>query len=175
MLTNIAILLFILVAGLLAFVATKPNAFRIARTASIAAPPERVFTLINDIHNWTQWSPYEHIDPAMQRSYSGAASGKGAVYTWEGNKKVGSGRMEILESAPPGKVIIKLDFKAPFEAHNTAEFTVVPKGSGSEVTWAMTGASPFMMKLVGTFMNMDNMVGGQFAEGLGNLKRVAEA
>ena len=108
------------------------------------------------------------------RFASGAASGKGAVYEWDGNKNVGAGRMEIIESVAPSKVSIKLDFLKPFEGHNIAEFTIVPSGDGNTVTWAMFGPSPLMMKVMGTFMNMDRMIGDDFAAGLANLKAIAE-
>ena len=124
------------------------------------------------------WSPYERIDPAMQRTFSGAPSGKGSIYEWRGNKNIGHGRMEILDTAPPSKVVIKLDFFSPFEAHNMAEFTMRPKGSATNVTtnvtWAMHGPVPFMAKIIHIFMNMDRMVGGQFQQGLVSMKAVAE-
>src|SRR5207244_7224289 len=106
------------------YVITRPDSFRIQRSTVIKAPPERVFALINDFHAWPQWSPWERIDPALQRTYGGPPAGSGATYQWTGNKTVGSGRMEIVDQAPPSRVLIKIDFIAPFEAHNTAEFTL---------------------------------------------------
>jgi len=110
----------------------------------------------------------------MKRTHSGAANGKGAVYEWEGNKEIGKGRMEIAESSPPSKVIIKLDFVKPFEAHNIVEFTLEPKGDSTNVTWAMHGPSPYISKLMSVFINMDSMIGKDFETGLANLKTVAE-
>jgi uncharacterized protein YndB with AHSA1/START domain len=167
-------LLAVLVAALLIYAATKPDAFRIQRSTSINAPPERVFGLINDFHNWGAWSPWEKMDPALKRTYSGAPSGKGAVYEWEGNKKVGKGRMEIKEASPPSKVVIKLDFLKPFEAHNTAEFTMERQGDSTHVTWLMHGRQPYMIKVMSTFFSMDKMVGKDFETGLANLKNNAE-
>jgi uncharacterized protein YndB with AHSA1/START domain len=167
-------LLAILVAALLIYAAIKPDAFRIERSGSINAPPERVFGLINDFHNWSAWSPWEKMDPGLKRTYSGAAGGKGAVYEWEGNKKVGKGRMEITEASPPSKVVIKLDFLKPFEAHNTAEFTMESLGNSTNVTWAMHGRQPYMIKVMSTFFSMDKMVGKDFETGLANLKNNAE-
>ena len=123
----IAVVLAIAIAIVLILAATKPATFSVRRAISIKAPAEKIFPLINDFHQWKSWSPYENKDPAMKRSYSGAASGKGAVYGWEGNKNVGSGRMEILEASAPAKIVIKLDFFTPFEGHNTAEFTMLPR------------------------------------------------
>jgi hypothetical protein len=124
------------------------------------------------------WSPYENKDPAMKRSYSGAESGKGAVYAWDGNKNVGSGRMEILEASMPSKIVIKLDFFTPFEGHNTAEFTMLPQGDATnlttDVTWLMHGPAPFVSKVMQVFMNIDNMIGKDFEVGLANLKRLTE-
>jgi len=170
----IAAVIVVIIAGILIYAATKPDTFRVQRTASIKAPPDKIFPLINDLHAWSAWSPYEKKDPAMKRTFSGAPSGKGAVYEWDGDKNVGKGRMEITDSASPSKVIIKLDFIKPFEGHNTAEFTMEPKGDNTVVTWAMYGPSAFMMKVMGIFMNMDNMIGNDFAVGLANLKAVAE-
>ena len=164
-----------LIAAILIFAATRPDSFRVERSTTIKAPPERVFGYINDFHNWPAWSPWEKIDPALKRTYSGPASGKGSAYAWEGNGKVGSGRMEIQESSPPGKILINLDFMKPMEAHNIAEFTLVPKGDTTDVTWAMYGPSPFLSKVMQTFFSMEKMVGGSFAEGLANLKAAAEA
>jgi hypothetical protein len=163
------------IAGFLIYAATKPDTFRVARSTTINAAPDKIFPLIDDYHRWGSWSPYENIDPAMQRTFSGAPSGKGAVYEWTGNKKIGHGRMEIMESSPPSRVLIKLDFFSPFEAHNTAEFALQPKGNATNVTWSMVGPLPYMAKVMHMFFNMDKMVGSQFAEGLANMKAVAEA
>jgi carbon monoxide dehydrogenase subunit G len=114
------------------------------------------------------------MDPEMKRTYSGVASGKGAVYAWQGNSKVGEGRMEISDTSPPSKVTIKLDFVKPFEAHNIAEFTLEPKGDSTSVTWTMHGPSPYMAKVMGVFVSMDKMIGKDFETGLANLKTVAE-
>lgn len=173
-LAYIAAVIVVVVAGILIYAATRPDMFRVQRTATIKAPPEKIFALINDLRSWSQWSPYEKKDPAMKRTFSGTASGKGAVYEWDGDNNVGKGRMEITEATPPGKILIKLDFIKPFEGHNTAEFTMEPRSDGTVVTWAMYGPASFMMKVMGLFMNMDNMIGNDFAAGLANLKAAAE-
>ena len=152
----------------------KPDTFRVQRAASIKAPPEKIFPLINDLHAWGAWSPYEKKDPNMQRSYSGAPSGKGAIYAWDGDKNVGKGRMEITESSPSSKILIQLDFFSPFEAHNMAEFTLVPQGDATSVTWTMDGPAPFISKLMQVVFNMDRMIGKDFEEGLANLKSLTE-
>src|ERR1700682_257169 len=152
----IAVVLAIVVVIVLILAATKPNTFSVQRATTVKAPPERIFPLINDFHQWGSWSPYENKDPAMRRSFSGAASGKGAVYGWEGDKNVGSGRMEIMGAAVPAKIIIQLDFFKPFEAHNTAEFTMLRQGDATHVTWLMHGPCPFMAKIMHVFMNIDN-------------------
>ena len=162
------------VASILAFAATKPDVFTVQRSATIKAPPDRIFPLLNDFKQWGLWSPYEKIDPAMKRSYGPLTAGKGATYGWDGNKNIGSGSMEILEAPAPQKVSIKLDFTRPFEAHNIAEFTLLPAGDTTNVTWSMRGPVPFFAKIIHVFMNMDRMVGGQFDEGLGNLKAATE-
>jgi hypothetical protein len=168
-----AIVIAILIAGFLVYASTRPNTFRFARTARVNAPPEAIFPLINDYRNWTLWSPYEHRDPALKRTFSGAAAGRGAIYAWEGNKNVGSGRMEIVDTSP-NKIIIKLDFFAPFKANNIAEFTLEPKGAATDVTWAMHGPVPFIGKIMHLVIDCDKMVGKDFATGLESMKAVAE-
>jgi uncharacterized protein YndB with AHSA1/START domain len=170
----IAIVLAIAIAIVLILAARKPDTFSVRRATTVKAPPEKIFPLINDFHQWGTWSPYENKDPAMKRSYSGAESGKGAVYAWDGNKNVGPGRMEILDTSAPTKIVIKLDFFTPFEGHNTAEFTMLPQGDATNVTWLMHGPAPFMAKIMHVFMNIDRMVGKDFEIGLANLKRLTE-
>ncbi len=170
----IAVILALVIAAVLILATTKPDIFSVKREIDIKAPPDKIFPLINDFHQWGSWSPYENKDPAMRRSFSGAASGKGAVYGWEGDKNVGSGRMEILDTAAPTKIVIKLDFFKPFEGHNTAEFTMLPQGNTTHVTWLMFGPCPFIGKIMHVFMNMDSMIGKDFAVGLSNLQRLTE-
>jgi hypothetical protein len=129
--------------------------------------------LIEDFRNWRSWSPWERLDPDMKRTYSGAQSGRGAVYEWAGNSDVAQGRMEITGADPP-RVTIKLDFLEPFEAHNVAEFTLQPAGSATTVRWSMDGPTPYMAKLMGVFIDMDAMIGRDFEAGLANLKSAAE-
>ena len=164
----------LLVVTLLIYAATKPDTFRVQRTVSINAPPNKVFGLINDFHTWASWSPWEKKDLAMKKTHSGAPQSKGAMLEWDGNKDVGTGGMEVLESVPASKIAIKLDFLKPFEAHNQAEFTLTSNASSTQVTWAMYGPQPFMMKVMDIVMNMDKMVGQDFEAGLANLKAVAE-
>jgi uncharacterized protein YndB with AHSA1/START domain len=171
----VAIVLAIAIVIVLILAATKPDTFSVQRATMVKAPAEKIFPLINDFHRWGTWSPYETRDPAMKRSYSGAASGKGAVYGWDGNKNVGSGRMEILETAAPAKIVIKLDFFKPFEGHNTAEFTILPQGDDTSVIWRMFGPASFMSRLMQVFMNLDRMIGKDFETGLANLKRLTES
>lgn len=174
MLKTIAILVVVLIAGVLVFAATRPDSFRIERSASIRGAPEKIFPLINDFRRWEAWSPWEKIDPSLKRAYEGAASGKGAAYAWRGNKDVGSGRMEIVESVPSSRLLLKLDFTAPFEAHNMVEFKLERQGDATVVTQAMYGPSPFISRLTGLFFNIDKMVGGKYEEGLASLKAIAE-
>lgn len=174
MLSTVLIAIVVAVVALLAFAATRPAAFRIERASTINAPAEKVFGFLNDFRQWAGWSPWEKMDPGMQRTHSGATSGKGAIYAWEGNKAVGAGRMEITDSTPPNRLGLKLDFLRPFEAHNTIEFLLKPSGSGTEITWAMAGNNNFMGKLMSVFMNMDKVIGKDFEAGLANLKGLAE-
>ena len=162
------------IAVILVLAMLKPDEMRVERSATINAPPEKVFGLIQDFHHWDQWSPWEKLDLAMQRTHSGSESGVGAVYAWNGNDKVGQGRMEIIEADAPSKVRIQLDFLKPFEAHNTSEFTLAPEADGTKVTWAMFGPNQFIAKVMQVFMDMDSMVGKDFETGLANMKAAAE-
>lgn len=170
----IAVVLAIAIAAVLVLAATKPDTLRVQRAISIKAPAERIFPLINDFHQWINWSPYEDKDPAMKRTFSGADTGKGAVYAWDGNKNVGSGRMEILDTSVSSKIVIKLDFFKPFEGHNTAEFTMLPQGDVTNLMWTMTGPAVLMTKVMQVFINMDHMIGRDFEVGLANLKKLVE-
>lgn len=174
MFKKIVIVVVVLVAALLIFAATKPDTLRVERTTSIKTPPEKIFPLINDFHNWGSWSPWEKRDPAMRRTYSGAASGKGAVYEWEGNNQVGKGRMEITDTTAPSRVIIKLDFMKPIEGHDIAEYTLERQGDSTKVTWVMHGPNVFIGKVISVFISMDKMIGNDFETGLANLKIQAE-
>ena len=174
MLKKIAIVVVVAIAAFLAFAATKPDTFQVQRSTVIKAPPDKIFALIQDFHHWGVWSPYEKRDPDMKRTYGGPESGKGSMYAWEGNSKVGAGRMEILDATAPSKVTIKLDFIKPFEGHNTAEFTMIPQSDATNVTWAMYGPNPYIAKVMQSVFNMDEMIGKDFAAGLANLKTAAE-
>ncbi len=153
--------------------AMKPDTFQVQRSIAINAPPERIQPLIADFRAWGAWSPWEKKDPAMKRSFSGADQGVGARYAWEGDKNVGRGSMEIVEAAP-SKVALKLDFIAPFEAHNEAVFALQPQGRTTNVVWTMTGPTPFLGKIIHVFINMDRMVGSDFEAGLAAMKAAAE-
>lgn len=162
------------IAGLLIYAATRPNSFRIERSTVIDAKPDALFNLLSDFRAWRKWSPWEDLDPELKRTYSGSDAGVGAIYAWEGNSKAGSGRMEIAEAKAKERVLVNLDFLKPFKASNKAEFTLAPTAGGTRVNWAMYGPQPFMMRLMGIFMNAEKFLGPQFEQGLANLKREAE-
>jgi hypothetical protein len=156
-------------------VALQPADFCIARSAKIPAPPGVVFAQVNDFHVWGKWSPWAKLDPEMKQTYTGPTAGSGAGYAWRGNKKVGEGRMTILDDRMDEFIRIKLEFLKPFAATNTAEFTFTPDRGHTIVTWSMTGTKNFLMKGLGLFMNMDKMVGGDFEKGLAQLTALAES
>ena len=169
-----AVIVLLALAALLIFAATRPNRFRIERSVLVNSSPEKIFPLLNDFKQWEAWSPWEKLDPALQRSYSGSTSGVDAVYNWTGNKHVGAGRMEIIESLSATKLVLKLDFSAPFEAHNQVEFVLAKEGESTRLAQAMHGPSPFISKLMGLVFNMDKMVGSKYEEGLAAIKVLAE-
>lgn len=160
--------------AVLAFAATRPDTFVVKRTAVIDAAPEKVEPMVSDFHRWAAWSPYEKMDPGMQRTYGGPASGVGSTYSWVGNDKVGTGGMEITALKPAREVVFDLHFIKPFQANNVGRFTFEPQGAGTKVTWSMEGKYPFMAKLMGLFFNMDKMVGKDFETGLANMKSAVE-
>jgi hypothetical protein len=162
------------IAVLLVYASTLPGTMVVQRSTAVNAAAAKIFLLINDFHEWSKWSPWETLDAALKRTYAGAASGPGALYGWTGNRRVGQGRMEIMDVTPPSNVTIKLDFIKPFEGHNVVTISLAPSGGATTVTWLMTGPRPFLMKVMGVFMNMDKMVGADFERGLANIKSVAE-
>jgi hypothetical protein len=174
MFKTIAIVVVVLLVSVLLFAATEPDTFRIERSTLVKAQPERIFPLINDLHSFNTWNPYERKDPNMKGSYSGPASGPGATYSFVGNNNVGSGNMEITASTAPSQVTLRLNMLKPFEGHNIVEFSLEPQGNETAVTWAMHGPSPYIAKIMGLVFNMDRMVGQDFEAGLVELKAIAE-
>jgi uncharacterized protein YndB with AHSA1/START domain len=174
MLVKIPVALAVIAVVLVAVVAAQPSTFRIARSATISSPPERVFAEVNDLHKWEAWSPWLKADPAAKTAYEGAPAGAGAAFRWSGNKDVGEGRMTITESRPNQLVRLKLDFMRPFASTSVAEFTFAPDDNRTLVTWSMTGDKNFMAKAIHLVLDMDKMVGGKFDEGLAQMKAVAE-
>lgn len=166
-------LLVLAIAIVAAIASQRPDVFRVTRSATIQAPPDKIFPLINDVRAFNTWNPYNQKDPQMKGSYSGPASGPGAHYDFE-SKKAGSGSFEILQATAPAQVRMRLDMTAPFKVENTVIFSLAPKGNATEATWAMEGPSPFMAKFMGVLFNMDKMVGTDFEVGLANLKAQAE-
>ena len=170
----LALVAAIALVGFIAYVATRPNELRVSREATIAAPPERIYAHLANLRGWGPWSPWERKDPGMKRTFEGPESGVGAAYGWEGNKDVGSGRMEVTKATSPSYLAIDLHFLKPFEARNTAEFTLEATGAATRVAWVMFGPANFMSKLMGVFMDMDRMIGRDFEAGLANLKALCE-
>jgi uncharacterized protein YndB with AHSA1/START domain len=160
---------------LMAVAAGKPATFRIERMTTIAAPADKVYANIDDFHRWSAWQPWETLDPHMSKRFKGPERGQGAVYEWQGNKEVGKGRMTIIEARPNQRVVVRLEFLEPFPADNRAIFTLVPKAGATEVSWAMEGPNSFMGKVISVFVDMDEMLGGDFQRGLANLKELSEA
>ncbi|RFU19909.1 SRPBCC family protein [Geodermatophilus marinus] len=151
------------------------DTYTVQRSATMAAPPERVYEQIADFHRWTAWSPWEDVDPTMRREYSGAEAGVGAVYAWSGNRKAGAGRMTVVEADEPSRVRIDLAFDKPFKARNDTAFEITPEGDGSRVTWRMTGVKTLGVRVMSLVKPMDAMVGPDFEKGLARLRAVVEA
>lgn len=173
MLKTIAVVVVVAVIAILIFVAMKPATYHVERSTTIATTADKISPLLDDFHNWDQWSPWAKLDPNMRVTYSGAPAGQGAVYEWEGNSKVGKGRMEIV-AVQPTLTSIKLDFLSPFASHNQTNFVLVSQGPTTLVTWTMDGPNTFASKLMSLFVSMDKMIGKDFDSGLSQLKSAAE-
>jgi hypothetical protein len=172
---KILIAIVIVLAALAAYVATRPAEFSVTRSASIAAPAPTVFVHVNDLRNWQAWSPWAKKDPQMKQAYAGPAAGVGAVTSWQGNTDVGEGRMTIVESKPHELVRFRLEFFEPFAATNSAEFRFQEQGGSTTVTWTMQGTNNFIGKAMGLVFDFDQMIGGDFEQGLAGIKRIAES
>ena len=176
MIKVIGVALAIIAAGVLVILllaSTKPATFHVERSVNVAASPDRITPFLNDFRRWDAWSPWAKLDPNMQTTFSGPAAGAGSVYTWEGNRKVGKGRMEILSSTA-SDTSLKLDFLSPFESHNTSTFHLAPAANGTTVTWSMDGPNTLFGKLMSVFTSMDHLIGKDFENGLASLKAAAE-
>jgi uncharacterized protein YndB with AHSA1/START domain len=177
MLKIVAIAAIIVVASVvlvLAYAATRPDAFQVARSIRIKAPPEKIFPLIDNLRSFNRWNPFLKNDPATRLTYSGPESSTGAAHEWDGNSRVGQGRLEITDSVPSSRIVMKLDMIKPIEGHNRVEFTLEPTGGTTDVTWAMSGRAAYIAKVMGLVLSMDKMVGGEFERGLADLKVLAE-
>lgn len=174
MLRKVLIGVVVLAAAFAAYVATLPSGLLVARNITIAAPPAAVFGHVNDFRKWEHWSPWAKLDPDAKATFEGPAEGQGAVFRWSGNDDVGEGKMTITESTPAENIKLKLEFTRPFEDSGDVEFTFDPDGDTTIVTWILTGEKGFAEKLVGVFMNMEEMIGADYEKGLANLKSVVE-
>jgi polyketide cyclase/dehydrase/lipid transport protein len=173
-LIGVPVVLLLLLLGFAGVVAMQPSAYVVTRSADILASPEEVFAQVNDFHRWEAWSPWAKLDPNAENSFDGPSEGKDATFRWSGNDQIGEGRMTILQSRSPELVQIELVFVRPFADIALTEFAVKPVGEQTRITWSMSGKHTFMSKAMCMFMDMDRMLGGQFAEGLENMKRIAE-
>lgn len=170
----ILLILAVLIAGFIGVVAMQPSDFEVSRSAVIEAPPEKVFPLVNDFHESDKWSPWADLDPNATYEFSGPDSGVGAKHSWSGNKDVGVGSQEIVESEPNKRIKLLLKFEKPMEAESDVVYTFEPEGEGTRVTWTMSGENNFLGKAMSLFMDCDDMVGSQFEKGLANLNDVAK-
>jgi hypothetical protein len=159
----------------LLFAMFKSDDFRVSRSLEMTAPASKAFGQVNDLHCMNAWNPFLKLDPTAKVTYEGATSGVGAVCTWDGDKNVGAGRQTIVESQPSERVRMKLEFYRPFVGVNDVEFTFVPEGAHTVVTWCMVGKLNFMARLIGIFMSMEKMCGTSFEKGLADVKTIVEA
>lgn len=171
-LLGLVVAIVILIAGVVIAASTRPDTFKVTRSAVIPAAPEKVFGMVNDFHQWEAWSPWAKLDPNSKATYAGPEAGKGASFAWAGNHEVGEGKMTITETRPNELVLINLEFIKPFEGKSLTEFTFVPKDGGTLVTWTMSGENNFLGKTMSLFMDCDKMCGEMFEKGFANMKTV---
>jgi hypothetical protein len=164
-----------LVAVFLVVVALQPSEFHVMRSATIVASAPDVFGHVNNLHNWQAWSPWAKLDPDAKNSFEGPGEGEGAIFRWVGNDEVGEGSMTIIESRPYEQILMKLEFVKPFEDTADVDFTFQPQGDQTVVTWSMSGRNNFIAKAMCLFIDMDEMIGSRFDEGLASMKKVVEA
>jgi uncharacterized protein YndB with AHSA1/START domain len=174
MILKVIAVIAVVIIAILAVAASRPSTIQIQRSRNIQAPAERVFAFINDFYNWPQWAPQDVEDRAMKRTFSGPEAGVGATSAWSGSGSSGKGRMSIVESEAPKRVVILVDFVKPFEAHNKNEFTLEPNASSTRATWKMQGTNAYFMKVMGLFVSMDKVMGEHFEHGLENLQKACE-
>ena len=167
--------LVLLIAAFAVVVWFQPDTYRLTRSTVIAAPPAAVFSQVNDLQKWENWSPWAKLDPNAKITFSGPQAGPGASFKWDGNDKVGAGTMTITDSKPNERIATRTDFVKPFEGTSDAEFIFWPRGDQTDVTWTMSGTHNFIGKAICLVMSMEKMVGPDFEKGLAQLKRVAEA
>jgi hypothetical protein len=161
-----------IVAAICGIASFQSDEMNVSRSANISAPPEAVFKVVNDFRQWDAWSPWSKLDPTMKKSWEGPSEGVGAIYRWRGNNEVGEGSMTLLESRPNEKVGVKLEFIRPFAGLSDVQFTLVPEGAGTKITWSMQSKNAFMAKVIGLFVDFEKMCGDSFTEGLANLGKV---
>ena len=174
MIKIILILLAVAILAVLAYAATKPDAYTVTRSQLINAPADQLHAIINSPREFEKWSPYSPKDPQMKNTYSGPASGVGARNDFVGNNQVGQGSVEIIRSTAPREVAMRLIMVKPFAADNEVVYSLQQQGATTQVTWAMTAKNPYFAKVIGVFINMDKMIGGDFEVGLQKLKALAE-
>ena len=175
MLSVIGILALTGVSGIAIIAALRPDTCRIQRATRIAAPPEAIFPLINDLAAFNRWNPFDKKDPKLQSLYQGPASGVGATYVFKGNAQVGEGSIEITGALQPREVTMRLQMVKPMKCDNTVIFGITRHGAETEVSWTMQGKTPYLAKVLHMFCDMDKMCGREFERGLASLKSIAEA
>lgn len=173
MFKKFVLIVLVLIGLLLAFAWTRPDTYHVQRTGHVAAPPQQVFDLVGDFRHWPEWSPWEDLDPQMQRVYSSPSQGVGASYDWSGNEEAGKGRMQIRQARAPQRLDIDLQFIEPMASSNRMRFDFTPAGDGTEVLWQMEGQHSFATKIMSVFMSFDRLIGRDFDKGLANLARLA--
>ncbi|WP_395846630.1 SRPBCC family protein [Cystobacter fuscus] len=174
MLKRISLALGVAVVGFAALVTSRPSTYRTERAMPLAAPAEIPFALVNDLHRWRLWSPWDALDPGMRRHFDGPIAGPEAVYTWAGNARAGKGRMTVLESRPYDFIRVRFERLAPRPSTSTLDFTFQPTAEGVLLRWSQEGQLSWMDKARSLFTDLEARRGEELDQGLKALAAVSE-
>ena len=172
-LKRILIALLVIVALVVVIGLFLPSTRHVERSVEIDAPPCVVFAKVNGFQSFNDWSPFVALNPEATYSYEGPDFGVGAKMYWAGEgPDAETGSQEIVASTPYEQVQVRLDF----DADGTADVAYILEAvdGGTRLTWAFD--TDFGLDLFSRYFGLilDRQLGPIYAQGLTNLKRIAE-
>ncbi len=149
--------------------------YAVERSITIHKPKQEVFNYIRSLKNQDNFSKWASMDPNMKKEFKGTDGTVGFISAWEGNKKVGKGEQEIKKITEGDQVDFELRFIKPFPGIANAYMQTAAAGdTQTAVKWGIDSKMKYPMNLMLLFMNMDKLIGNDFATGLANLKNILE-